>query len=168
MTQIAFSNKLISLHAHLSCFAYSLTNNRENAKDLIQETYLKALANRDKFADNTNMKAWTFTIMKNIFINNYRRSVNTKTLMDNSEDLFLLNMGNKSEFVSAESHLSLQEIRKSILNLNTDQRKPFELQAEGYKYKEIAEKMNLTIGTVKSRIFFTRKKLMETLREFMC
>ena len=166
MTQIEFSSKLISLHDNLSYFANTLTNNREEAKDLIQDTYLKALANRDKFADDTNLKAWTYTIMKNTFINNYRRSMKANTIVDNTEDLFLLNIPRKSEFPSPESQLSLEEIRKGISKLQPDQRMPFEMHTEGYKYKEIADQLNLSIGTVKSRIFFTRKKLMETLKDF--
>ncbi|MGV8964402.1 MAG: RNA polymerase sigma factor [Candidatus Saccharimonadaceae bacterium] len=166
MTQIEFSNKLVSLHDNLSNFARSLTNNHEAAKDLIQDTYLKALANWDKFADNTNMKAWTYTIMKNNFINNYRRAVKANIIVDNSEDLFLLNIPRKSEFASPESQMALQEIRQGISKLQPDQRMPFEMHTEGYKYQEIADQLNLSIGTVKSRIFFTRKKLMKTLKDF--
>ena len=69
MTAIEFNNQLISLHNSLKFFANTLTSNAEEADDLIQDTYLKALTNRDKFADNTNLKAWTYTIMKNTFIN---------------------------------------------------------------------------------------------------
>ena len=166
MTQIEFSSQLISLHDNLSYFANTLTNSREEAKDLIQDTYLKALVNRDKFNDETNMKAWTYTIMKNTFINNYRRSVKANTIVDNSEDLFLLNIPRKSEFASPESQMSLQDIHKRISKLQPDQRLPFEMHTEGYKYKEIATQLNLSVGTVKSRIFFTRKKLMETLKDF--
>ena len=104
--------------------------------------------------------------MKNTFINNYRRSVKANTIVDNTEDLFLLNIPRKSEFASPESQLSLQEIRKGISKLQPDQRMPFEMHTEGYKYKEIADQLNLSIGTVKSRIFFTRKKLMESLKDF--
>jgi len=166
MTQIEFSHKLISLHDNLQYFANTLTNNREEAKDLIQDTYLKALANRDKFADDTNLKAWTYTIMKNTFINNYRRNVKANTIVDNTEDLFFLNIPRKSEFASPDSQLSLQEIKKGISKLEPDQRAPFEMHTEGFKYKEIADQLNLSIGTVKSRIFFTRKKLMESLKDF--
>ena len=143
-----------------------LTSNREEAKDLIQDTYLKALANRDKFADDTNLKAWAYTIMKNTFINNYRRNQKANTIIDNTEDLFYLNIPRKSEFASPESKYSEKEIKSSISKLAPDQRLPFEMHNSGYKYKEIADSLNISIGTVKSRIFFTRRKLMDNLKEF--
>jgi RNA polymerase sigma factor (sigma-70 family) len=166
MTQIEFSSKLISMHDNLSYFANILTRDHEEAKDLIQETYLKALTNREKFADDTNLKAWTYTIMKNTFINNYRRSLRVKTIADHTGEQFLLNLPRKSEIVSPESHLSLQEIRMGISHLDPDQRMPFEMHTQGYKYKEIAEHLKLSIGTVKSRIFIIRNKLMEMLKDF--
>jgi RNA polymerase sigma-70 factor (ECF subfamily) len=166
MTAIEFNSKLLSLHENLSFFANTLTNNREEAKDLIQDTYLKALVNKDKFEDNTNLKAWTYTIMKNTFINNYRRNQKANTIVDTTEDLYFLNIPRRSDFVAPDSQLQTKEIRAGISKLEEDQRTPFEMHTEGYKYKEIAENLNLSIGTVKSRIFFTRKKLMESLKEF--
>ncbi len=166
MTQIEFSHKLLSLHENLQYYANMLTSNREEAKDLVQDTYLKALANRDKFADDTNLKAWAYTIMKNTFINNYRRNQKANTIIDNTEDLFYLNIPRKSDFEAPDSHYSEKEIRKSISRLSSDQRLPFEMHTDGYKYKEIADSLNISIGTVKSRIFFTRRKLMDSLKEF--
>jgi RNA polymerase sigma-70 factor (ECF subfamily) len=144
-----------------------LTSNREEAKDLIQDTFLKALANRDKFAADTNLKAWTYTIMKNTFINNYRRNQKANTIIDSTEDLFYLNIPRKSDFPSPDSKFSEKEINKSISKLDPDQRMPFEMHHQGYKYKEIADHLNISIGTVKSRIFFTRRKLMDTLKDFV-
>ena len=133
MTQIEFTHKLISLHDNLHYYANMLTSNREEAKDLIQDTYLKALANRDKFADDTNLKAWTYTIMKNTFINNYRRNQKANTIIDSTEDLFYLNIPRKSEFASPESKFSEKEIKKSISRLAPDQRLPFEMHNDGFK-----------------------------------
>jgi RNA polymerase sigma factor (sigma-70 family) len=166
MTQIEFTHKLVGLHENLHYYANMLTSNREEAKDLIQDTYLKALANRDKFADDTNLKAWTYTIMKNTFINNYRRNQKANTIIDNTEDLFYLNIPRKSEFAAPDSNYSEKEIKKSISKLAPDQRLPFEMHNDGFKYKEIADSLNISIGTVKSRIFFTRRKLMDNLKEF--
>lgn len=166
MTAIEFNSKLMNLHSNLQYFANSLTNDREEAKDLIQDTYLKALVNRDKFADDTNLKAWTFTIMKNTFINNYRRNQKANTIVDNTEDLFFLNIPRKSDFPAPDSDYHYKEIQKKIAYLDEVQRMPFEMHNAGFKYKEIADKLNISIGTVKSRIFFTRKKLMESLKDF--
>lgn len=166
MTALEFNSKLIGLHENLKFFANTLTNDREEAKDLIQDTYLKALIHKDKFEANTNLKAWTYTIMKNTFINNYRRNQKANTIIDNTEDLYFLNIPRRSDFVSPEAQMHTKEIEASISRLDEDQRLPFEMHNEGYKYKEIAETLDLSIGTVKSRIFFTRKKLMDSLKEF--
>ncbi len=166
MTAQEFNTQLTGLEKNLERFAYSLTLDNEEAKDLVQETYLKALSNREKFVDHSNLKAWTFTIMKNTFINNYRRSVKENTTMDHTRDLYYLNMPQDSGFIHPESHYGTNEILRTIDELEDDFRIPFKMHTEGYKYKEIAEKLNLKIGTVKSRIFFTRKKLMDSLHDY--
>lgn len=163
MTAVEFNYKLLGLQKNLKYFAYTLTSNYEDAQDLVQETFLKALTNRDKFTANTNLKAWTFTIMKNTFINNYRQNVRNNTILDKTDDLYYLNLSKESSIGLPDSALSEKEIQREIDRIDEDQRLPFEMYNRGYKYKEIAEKLNLSIGTVKSRIFFTRKKLMEAL-----
>ena len=166
MTAMEFNHKLISLEPNLERFAISLTSDREKAKDLLQDTFMKAIMYRDKFEAFTNLKAWTFTIMKNTFINNYRRAVRENTTMDNTKDLYYINKPRDFGYDSPESDFSVKEIRKAIDKLEDEFRVPFEMHNAGYKYKEIADELNLKIGTVKSRIFFTRKKLMESLKDY--
>ncbi len=163
MTAIEFNYQLTSLSDSLQRFALSLTTNMEDAKDLLQETFVKAISYRDKFADDTNLKAWTFTIMKNTFINNYRKAVKANTTFDNTDDLYYLNLNRESSVEGPESTISAKEIERHIEKLEEDFRVPFSMHLQGYKYKEIADNLGLKIGTVKSRIFFTRKKLMESL-----
>jgi RNA polymerase sigma factor (sigma-70 family) len=163
MTAIEFNHRLVSLEDHLKRYAYSLTSNTEDALDLIQETYLKALNSRSMFAGHTNFKAWLYTIMKNTFINNYRRSVRENTAFDNTKDLYYLNGARSSEVATPDSQMSAREIQNNIDTLEEDYRLPFQMYNDGYKYKEIADELNLKIGTVKSRIFFSRKKLMEKI-----
>ncbi len=165
MTALEFNYKLLGLQKNLKYFAYTLTSNYEDAQDLVQETFLKALTNRDKFTEDTNLKAWTFTIMKNTFINNYRQNVRNNTILDKTDDLYYLNLTKESNVGLPDSSYAAKEIQKQISNIDEGQRKPFEMYNDGYKYKEIAEDLNLSIGTVKSRIFFTRKKLMEALNQ---
>ncbi len=165
MTAVEFNYKLMGLQNNLKYFAYTLTSNYDDAQDLVQETFLKALTNRDKFAENTNLKAWTFTIMKNTFINNYRQNVRNNTIVDKTDDLYFLNLSKESSLGLPDSDYSVKEIQDVIYQVSPEQRKPFEMYNQGYKYKEIADVLNLSIGTVKSRIFFTRKKLMEALKE---
>ena len=166
MTTMEFNNKLISMEGRLERFALSLTSNREEAKDLLQETYLKALSSKDKFIEFTNFEAWAYTIMKNTFINNYRKAVRQNTIVDTTKDLYYLNNSKESNFVRPDSNVQQKEINKHINSLQDELKVPFLMHTRGYKYKEIAEKLDLKIGTVKSRIFFTRKKLMESLADY--
>ena len=137
----------------------------DDAKDLLQETILKALTYRGQFIENTNFKAWVFSIMKNTFINNYRRDQKVRTTFDSKEDS--LNFAAKKNYASEtpESSLSVAEMHQSIERLEDEFRIPFKMHTEGFKYKEIAEELDLPIGTVKSRIFFTRKKLQGMLSQ---
>jgi RNA polymerase sigma factor (sigma-70 family) len=155
--------KLINLHESLERFAYSLTTNKDNAKDLVQETYLKALTYIDSFKEDTNLKAWAFTIMKNTFINIYRKVNKINNSIDSSEDQFMLNI--RFENNSPDSQYSHNEINKKIDELDDNFRIPFQMHMSGYKYKEIARNLNLKIGTVKSRIFLSRKKLIDKLNK---
>lgn len=166
MTALEFNYQLTGLQDNLHRFAYSLTSNSEDANDLLQDTMYKAIAYREKFEDNTNLKAWTFTIMKNTFINNYRRNVKSNTTFDHTDDLYFLNLNRETSLESPDSRHSAKEIMQKINSLEDDFKVPFKMHLEGYKYKEIADELDLKIGTVKSRIFFTRKKLMEQLADY--
>jgi RNA polymerase sigma factor (sigma-70 family) len=166
MTAIEFQHKLVGLESSLERFAYSLTLNKEDAKDLVQETFLKALTYCDKFVHNDNFKAWTYTIMKNTFINNYRRNVRQNTHRDQTKDSFFLNQPKAMGFDDPDSAFSTKELAYTVENLDDEFRIPFKMHHQGYKYKEIADELNLNIGTVKSRIFFSRKKLMERLKDY--
>jgi RNA polymerase sigma-70 factor (ECF subfamily) len=154
------------MRSNLQRFAMSLTSDRDTALDLVQDTYLKAITHKELFVDYTNLKAWVFTIMKNTFINNYRRNVKENTIIDGTRDLYYLNMPHDKGFISPESQYTENEIEKAIDSLDDDFRIPFRMHIDGYKYKEISEKLGLKIGTVKSRIFFTRQKLMLMLKDY--
>lgn len=166
MTQVQFNNALMSLSDKLHYYALSLTSDSERANDLLQETFLKALTYRDKFAQNTNFKAWVYTIMKNTFINEYRRNVKTKNTFEGSTNDYHIAYTKDKVYPAPDSMYSSREISKSIQSLEDDYRIPFTMFLEGFKYKEIADELNLPLGTVKSRIFFTRKKLEKTLSEY--
>ena len=161
-----FQAKLLGLQSNLLNFAYILTSNRDDAYDLLQDTTLKALDNEDKYVDNVNFKGWVFTIMRNIFINNYRKVVRSATIMDQTEDLYHLNLPQDSGFETPEGSVAAKEITAAINSFSDDYRIPFSMHVAGYKYNEIAEKMNLPLGTVKSRIFFARQRLQQTLKDY--
>jgi len=162
-----FQNKLIDLQKNLLNFAYILTSNRDDAYDLLQETTLKALDNEDKYVDNVNFKGWVFTIMRNIFINNYRKVVRSATIIDQTEDLYHLNLPQDSGFETPEGSFAAKEITAAINEFPDGYRIPFTMHVAGYKYNEIAEEMNLPLGTVKSRIFFARQRLQQMLKDYM-
>lgn len=166
MTAIEFNQQLLSFQNPLKFFALKLTTDNEDAEDLLQETFLKALKYKDKFQDQTNLKAWLYTIMKNTFINNYRRNVRKRTIIDTTDDDYFVNSTKKVSPVSPESTYNHKEIMKTVEELNDECRIPFQMHFDGYKYKEIADELGMPIGTVKSRIFLARKKLTEVLKDY--
>ncbi|MDX2278845.1 MAG: RNA polymerase sigma factor [Saprospiraceae bacterium] len=163
MTSMEFNHKLNTLTSLLHSFAYNLTKNTEDAKDLYQETTYRALFNRDKFQQGTNFKAWMFTIMKNIFINNYRKKVKANTILDTTDNQFYLNSGTHATTNAAEGDIMLKELNAMVDSLDASIRIPFLMHFEGFKYQEIADELELPLGTVKSRIFFARKELKDKI-----
>jgi RNA polymerase sigma-70 factor (ECF subfamily) len=164
MNSTQFQEKILSIQDNMFNFAMMLAGNKDDAGDLLQDTILKALYNRDKYIDNINFKGWILTIMRNIFINNYRKIVRSQTIIDQTEDLYHLNLSQDSGFDSPEGAYTIKEINVAISNLNMDLKTPFSMFLAGYKYNEIADKLILPLGTVKSRIFFARKELQKTLK----
>ena len=163
MSVLEFEELLVDNSDFLKPFAVNLTRDNEAAKDLYQETLYKALANQEKYNAGTNIKAWLFTIMRNIFINNYRRAAKQKTVFDNSANDFLLNNNQVTVANVAESNIEMKEIKKAIYNLPEIFKTPFSLYFDGYKYHEIADALNEPLGTIKSRIHFARKLLKEQI-----
>lgn len=162
MSTLEFNEALIGMENNLHAFAKSFTRNNDDAKDLTQETMLKAITYRSYYTPQTNFKAWVFTIMRNIFINQYRRKMKTKMIFDSSNELYLLN--NSSDSSNSAMNLILEkEVNKQICKLDVEYKEPFDLHFKGFKYKEIADKLQIPIGTVKSRIFIARKKLIDLL-----
>lgn len=162
-----FETKLIALQANMQNFAYMLTSNRDDAYDLVQDTMLKVLDNQDKYTEETNFKGWVFTIMRNLFINNYRRTTRQATVIDTTDNLIHLNISQESGFDTPEGSYTEKEITAAIDALPEEFRVPFSMMVAGYKYNEIAEEMDLPLGTVKSRIFFARKRLQERFADYL-
>ena len=161
-----FAQDLLSVQTELLNFAYKLTADREEANDLLQETSLKALDNEDKYTAETNFKGWIYTIMRNIFINNYRKALRDQTYVDQTDNQFYLNQNIDIEGDSTEGSYDLKEMRRIVNALPKKYRIPFSMYVSGFKYREIADKLGLPLGTVKSRIYFTRQKLQEELKDF--
>lgn|SRR5574343_324597 len=166
MSTVEFNQMLVKNADFLKPFAITLTRDSEAAKDLFQETLYRAISNKDKYNVGTNIKAWLYTIMRNIFINNYRRKAKQQTIFDNTPNEFLLN--NAPSVVidgNAESNIRIKEIQEAIHNLPEIFRNPFLLYFDGYKYHEIADMLEEPLGTIKSRIHFARKLLKEQIQQ---
>ncbi len=159
----SFNQHVLSLASNLKPYAINLTKNSDEANDLLQETMFRAFANRDKFKQGTNLKAWLFTIMRNIFINKYRKKSKRKTIVDTTENLYYINSAQSTIRNRAESNFVMKDVLYAIQNLNDDYRVPFMMYYKGFKYQEIATDLGLPLGTVKSRIFFARKVLKKEL-----
>jgi len=166
MSNLEFNQVLINNAEYLKPFAITLTRDTETAKDLLQETMYRALANREKYNSGTNIKAWLYTIMRNIFINDYRRRSKQNTIFDSSPNDFLLDHNQPRIANDAESILVMKDVQAAIHHLPQIFRDPFLLYFEGYKYNEIATILTEPLGTIKSRIHFARKLLKEQMIRF--
>jgi RNA polymerase sigma factor (sigma-70 family) len=166
MSTVEFNQMLVNNAEFLKPFAITLTRDTETAKDLFQETLYRALANKDKYNVGTNIKAWLYTIMRNIFINNYRRKVKQNTIFDSSPNDFLIDHNQVVIANAAESTLQLKDIQQAIHNLPEIFRNPFLLYFDGFKYHEIAEMLTEPLGTIKSRIHFARKLLKNQINRY--
>ena len=167
MKSLSFRKDLIGVQEELLRFAYKLTADREEANDLLQETSLKALDNEEKYVPDTNFKGWMYTIMRNIFINNYRKIVRDQTFVDQTDNYYHLNLPQDSGFISTEGAYDLKEMHRIVNALPKEYKVPVSMHVSGFKYREIADKLGLPLGTVKSRIFFTRQRLQQELKDFV-
>lgn len=160
-----FETQLLEVEKVLENFAYSLTFNQEEAKDLVQETFLKALLHQENYEEDSNLKAWLLTIMRNTFINNYRRNKKIQTFVSKENTLPYLNNIACNNIYDADTPTQHSQILLFIDKLPMEQKLPFEMLNQGYKYYEIAEACHIPIGTVKSRIFLARQKLSAQLKQ---
>ena len=160
-----YIEQVIASQKYLKPFAIKLTNDINVAEDLLQETMFRAFSNENKFTEGTNLKAWLYTIMKNIFINDYRKKIKQNTLIDTTDNLYFINSATVTTN-TAERNFVMRDIQQALLKINAEYRIPFLMYFNGYKYHEIAEKLNLPLGTIKSRIFFARKDLKVLLKQY--
>jgi len=166
MSTAEFNELLLNNSAPLKPFAVSLTHDQEIAKDLFRETLYRALANKEKYSTGTNVRAWLLTIMRNIFINDYRRRAKQRMIFDNSSNDSLINSGSIAVYNDGEHLLQLKEITTAIHHLPQIFKIPFLLYFEGYRYNEISTSLDEPLGTVKSRIYFARKLLKEQVNRY--
>lgn len=166
MSALEYNHTISQMSKSLKPFALKLTKDSEEANDLLQETLMKAYKNRDKFSEGTNLKAWLFTIMKNTFITNYQKMVRRGTFIDTTDNLHFINSSDAEINNGAYGNFALRDINKAIDNLDDVYKTPFMMYFRGFKYHEIAVRLDIPIGTVKNRIHIARKQLKEKLRTY--
>jgi RNA polymerase sigma-70 factor (ECF subfamily) len=160
MTSLEFNSQLIGLENSLLKYAYYLNLKSDDAKDLVQETCLRILLNRHKYVDSQKFKAWAMTIMHNTFIDNYRKKFRNGTYSEQVPEFIFRSMVEPVAKEDPESIYSTIEISMKIDMLHEKLRTPLKMYIDGFKYAEIAKNLELNMGTVKNRIFLSRKKLM--------
>lgn len=166
MSKSEFGSVILSHQSFLHQLAMKLTKSMEDSNDLIQETYFKALKNKDKFQEGTNIKGWLYTIMKNTFINAYRKKKNQNTFVDETENKFFLNSRESDKAVKTDALVDHEYLMEQIHSIEKTYVETFMMYYNGYKYEEIAEIMGIPLGTVKSRIFLARRKMMDKLKDY--
>ncbi|MGB1074604.1 MAG: RNA polymerase sigma factor [Flavobacteriales bacterium] len=166
MSTIEFNHLLVNHSDFLKGFALGFTRDAQDADDLIQDTMVKAIRYRNNFKEGTNIKGWLYTIMRNIFINNYKRKKFQNTIVDSTDNQYFLNAGTSLTADTVTTLINEQDIRDAIGQLKHDFQKPFTMFLDGFHYDEIAEELGIPMGTVKSRIFHARKKLAAQLEDF--
>ncbi|HEY3405544.1 MAG TPA: RNA polymerase sigma factor [Ohtaekwangia sp.] len=166
MTAVELTHQIASLRGTLQAFTRRFTRNREESHDLVQDTMLKALQYRDKFRDNTNLKGWLFTIMRNTFINGYRKNQRSRTSHDSTKDLYYLHVEDEYTFNRPQESMEFKEIWRNMNAIKEELLIPFKMYTTGYKYEEIAKHLSIPVGTVKNRIFHARKEIQKKLQGY--
>ena len=161
-----FTKGILAIQPDLHRFAYKLTADRESANDLVQDCLLQALDNQEKFTYSKNLKGWMYTLMRNIFVNNYRRAVREMNLIDDSYSINQQHLIEDEDADRFEFTYDMKQLYRVIHSIPEEMKVPFQMFVAGFKYREIAEKLGLPMGTVKSRLFFIRKRLKEELKDF--
>ncbi|MES2827977.1 MAG: sigma-70 family RNA polymerase sigma factor [Bacteroidota bacterium] len=166
MENSTLSKQICEHRTTLELFARKFTQDIEDSNDLVQETLIKAIRYAEMYKEGTNMKAWLYTIMKNTFINSYRRISKRNSIIDTSEDLSSAQLKSSASSNLGESKFTMEDINKAITRLQPEYAAPFIKYFEGYKYYEIADELNIPIGTVKTRIHLARQILKNTLKMY--
>ena len=162
---ISFKERLVDAQTDLARFAHKLTSDKDEVNDLVQETLLKALDNESKFLPGTNFLAWIYTIMKNLYVNKCKKDSQDQSYIQDVE------FGSKDESEHGDSpdfsdyNYDIQEVYRLLKALPDEYRVPFMMYISGFKYREIADKLSMPLGTVKSHIYLTRQKLLQIFKD---
>jgi RNA polymerase sigma factor (sigma-70 family) len=154
-------HELADLRPTLLEFTRKFTNNRDDSMDLLQDTMLKALSQKTKFRDDVNLKGWLYVIMRNTFINQYHKD--KKYIRQRVDESYLTRTEDTGTYNRPDKVTQIKEVWKIINSIKSDFRRPFKMHLSGYKYQEIADELDIPIGTVKNRIFQARIEIQNQL-----
>ena len=166
MTRFEFNTLVVQHTESLRGYALHFTRDNEDANDLVQDTMLKAVTYHRRFREGTNLKGWLYTIMKNTFINNYRRIVKTAGLISQANEISNAHLFHSATRNAGERKFIMEDINTAMAHLSEEYYVPFSMYYEGYKYHEIAEHLRIPIGTVKTRIHVARRTMKKTLQTY--
>ncbi|MFD2598566.1 RNA polymerase sigma factor [Sphingobacterium corticis] len=166
MNKLDFNTLVVQHSDSLKSYARNFTKDGDDANDLVQDTLLKAVTYFKNFREGTNLKGWLYTIMKNTFINNYRRVVKTNSFITKEEEISNANLVVSATHNKGVNKFMMEDINSALGKLSEDYYVPFTMYYEGYKYHEIADHLAIPIGTVKTRIHVARKAMKKTLHAY--
>lgn len=166
MNNISLNREICDHKSALDLFARKFTNDLEDANDLVQDTMIKALRYSDLYKEGTNLKGWLYTIMRNTFINSYRKVSRKNNIIDTTEELSSAQLKTSAAVNLGENKFIMEDINKALAVLEPAHSVPFLMYFEGYKYHEIADELKIPIGTVKTRIHMARQVLKNNLKMY--
>ncbi len=166
MNKLEFNALVIQQSDSLKNYAKNFTRDQDDANDLVQDTLLKAITYFQNFRKGTNLRGWLYTIMKNTFINNYRRVVKTNSFITQEEEITSANLMVSATSNQGENKFVMDDINQALSSLSEEYYVPFTMYFEGYKYHEISDHLKIPIGTVKTRIHVARKAMKKTLNAY--
>jgi RNA polymerase sigma factor (sigma-70 family) len=166
MTQSEFSHSVNLFSGALRLHALNFTKDPDDANDLLQDTLVKATRFAENFNQGTNIKGWLFVIMRNTFINSYRKGQRHRDRIVQVEEISSANLSHSATSNYAESKFAMEDIKNALNRLPTAYSVPFIRYFEGYKYQEIAEELGIPVGTVKTHIHQARLQLKKQLKQY--
>jgi RNA polymerase sigma-70 factor (ECF subfamily) len=157
-----FAGQVAAKRPLLVKFSTNFTYDRDEAQDLVQETLLKAIQFKNSFRQNTNLEGWLFIIMRNTYINKYRKQVKAKSLIS-ARELSSVRVEDHHTFTRPLEALQVKEVWRVIDRIREEFQVPLKMFITGYKYEEIASNLKIPVGTVKNRIFQARQEVQKRL-----
>lgn len=161
-----FHQKILSLRENLYSLAGTLTTNVEDIRDLVQDTILKALSSENSYIDGNNFKDWMYSLMHHLYNVEYRRNARLGIIHEYDVDPYHITSVYNHGLDTPQGTSTGHDIEKALETFSPDYREPFALYLSGYKYVEIARRLGLPLGTVKSRIYMARTRMQTLLSDY--